>query len=104
MLKEKNLLQPGSLTTFYWKCHPEFMPCFTQENDVAYWNNVEGLLRKIGAAELDPKVWRLFNDSLKRSLKCVLLRDGNTFGLWHLKLIFIQWADHSRKIKLIEKN
>jgi len=35
------------------------MPCFTQENEVVYWNNVEGLLKNVGVAEYEPKGWRL---------------------------------------------
>ena len=31
-LKEKNLLQPGTLITFYRKRHIEFLPYFTQES------------------------------------------------------------------------
>ena len=30
-LKEKNLLQPGTFTTYYRNCHAEFLPYFTQE-------------------------------------------------------------------------
>ena len=33
-LKEKNLLHPGTLITFYRKRHVEFLPYFTQENDI----------------------------------------------------------------------
>ena len=44
-LKEKNLLQLGTFITFYRKLHIEFLPYFTQENDIVYCNNVAGLLR-----------------------------------------------------------
>ena len=33
-LKEKNLFHPGTLITFYKKSHVEFLPYFTQENDI----------------------------------------------------------------------
>jgi len=47
MLKEKNLLKPGTLITFYRKRHEEFLPYFTQENEIVYSNNVEGLIKKL---------------------------------------------------------
>ena len=43
-------------------------------------NNVEGLLKKLGVFEYNPNDWRLFIDSCKRSLKCVLLHNGSAFG------------------------
>ena len=79
-LKEINLLQPGTLITFYEKCQIEFLPYFTQENDIVYGNNVAGLLRQLGVQQYDPQDWRLFIDSSKRSLKCVLLHNGNLYG------------------------
>jgi len=79
-LKEKNLLKPGTLISFYWKRHEEFLPYFTQENEIVYCNNVEGLLNKLGVFEYNPNDWRLFIDSCKRSLKYVLLHNGNASG------------------------
>ena len=34
----------------------------------------------MGIKEHSPTDWRLFFDSLKRSLKCVPLRNGNKYG------------------------
>ena len=34
----------------------------------------------MGVTLYDPKEWRLFLDSSKRSLKCVLLHNGNIYG------------------------
>ena len=79
-LKEKNLFQHGTLITFYRKCHIEFLPYFTQENDTAYCNDVAGLLRQLGVQHYDPQDWCLFINSSKRSLKCVLLHNGNLYG------------------------
>ena len=47
-----------------------------------YCNSVEGLLKKLGVLEYNPNDWRLFIDSCKRSLKCVLLYNGNAFDLF----------------------
>ena len=80
MLKEKNILKPGTLITFYQKRYEEYLPYFTQENEIVYCNKVEGVLKKLGVFEYKPNDWRLFIDSCKRSLKCVTLQNGNTFG------------------------
>ena len=77
---KKNLLQPGTLVTFYRKRHIEFMPYFTRENDIVYCNDVAGLLPQFGVHQYDLQDWRLFIDSSKRSLKCVLLHNGNLYG------------------------
>jgi len=79
-LKQKNLLQPGTLITFYRKRNIEFLPYFTQENDIVYCNNVAGLLRQLGVQQYDSQDWRLFIDSSKRSSKCVLGHNGNLYG------------------------
>ena len=79
-LKEKNLLQPGTLIIFYRKRHIEFLPYFAQENDIVYCNDVAGLLRQLGVQQYNPQDWRLFIDSFKKSLKCVLLHNGNLYG------------------------
>ena len=78
-LKGINLLQPGTLITFYRKRHIEVLPYFTRENDIVYCNNVAGLLWQLGVHQYDPQDWRLFIDSSKRSLKCVLLHNGNSY-------------------------
>ena len=68
-LKEKNLLQPGTLIAFYRKRHREFLLYFTQENDIMYGNDVAGLLRQLGVRQHKPQDERFFMDSSKRSLK-----------------------------------
>ena len=66
--------------TYYRNRHAEFVPYFTQEKDIVFCYNVEGVLKKLGITHCDPKDWRLFIDSCKQSLKCVLLHNGNDFG------------------------
>ena len=78
-LKEKNLLQPGTLITFYRKRHIEFVPYLTQENHIVYCNHVPGLLRQLGVQQYDPQDWRLFKDNSKRSLKCFFLHNCNLY-------------------------
>ena len=44
-----------------------------------YCADIAQLLLKLGVPQYEPKYWRLFIDSSKRSLKCVLLHNGNQF-------------------------
>ena len=54
-VKEKNLLQSETLISFYRKRHFEFLPYFTQENDIVYCNDVSGLLRQFDVQQYDPQ-------------------------------------------------
>ena len=56
------------------------MGYFCQEEDLVYFRDVAGLLVTLGAPQYDPTDWRLFIDSCKRSLKCLLLHNGNLFA------------------------
>ncbi|QQP52342.1 Uncharacterized protein FKW44_004467 [Caligus rogercresseyi] len=79
-LKEKNLLGKDVRITFFRRRHEDYMGYFCQEEDLVYCRDVAGLLVKLGAPQYDPRDWRLFIDSCKRSLKCVLLHNGNQFA------------------------
>ena len=50
------------------------------EDDFVYCNSIRGLFSEMGLPEYNPDGWRLFIDSYKRSLKCVLLHNGNKFA------------------------
>ena len=45
-----------------------------------YCTDIAQLLHKLGVPQYKPEDWRLFIDSSKRSLKCVLLHNGNQFA------------------------
>ncbi|KAI5725091.1 hypothetical protein M8J77_010864 [Diaphorina citri] len=79
-LKEKNLLEEGTAVTFYRRRETEFLEFFSQEGELVFCTNIEGLLKKMGLSEYSHVNWRLFIDSSKRSLKCVLLHNGNDLG------------------------
>ena len=64
-LKEKNLLQPRTFIIYYQNRPAEFLPYFTQEKDIVFCNNVEGVLKKLGVTQYDPNDWRLFIDNCK---------------------------------------
>ena len=77
-LSENNLL--SAETTFFWyrSRDEEFRKYFSsdQKNSLVYCNNIGGLIAAMGFT-YDPTEWRLFIDSSSRSLKAVLLFNGN---------------------------
>lgn len=78
-LNEKNLLSDTVRITFYRNRHAEYLRFFSEEKDLVYCTDVPQLLHKLGVPQYQPHDWRLFIDSSKRSLKCVLLHNGNKF-------------------------
>ena len=48
------------------------------EENLLFCDNIEGLITTMGRSYI-PSEWRLFTDSSKRSIKCVLLHNGNKF-------------------------
>ena len=75
-LKEKNLLQPGTHITYYLKREQEFTDFFSKQKSLVYCHNVKGLITKLGLS-YNREEWRLFIDSSTKSLKAVLLFNGN---------------------------
>ena len=47
--------------------------------DFVFCIDIPGLLLKLSVIEYKPEEWRLFIDSSKRSLKCVLLHNSNMY-------------------------
>ncbi|KAI6650066.1 hypothetical protein LOD99_6281 [Oopsacas minuta] len=76
-LKEKNLLHQGTKVTLYHYREQEFQQYFCEKNGLVFCPNVEGLLLAMGVPNYNPSDWRLFIENSKRSLKCVLLHNGN---------------------------
>ena len=79
-LKEKYLLDHTARATYFRNRHQELMQFFVKERDLVFCNTIAGLLLKLGMTNYVPEEWRLFIDSSKRSLKCVLLHNGNEFA------------------------
>lgn len=79
-LKEKNLLQENTHITFYRKREQDLLAFFTSGEQFVYCCNIAGLLNAMGISKYDPSEWRLFIDSSKKSLKCVLLHIGNLYS------------------------
>ncbi|GFV22119.1 uncharacterized protein TNCV_5006021 [Trichonephila clavipes] len=79
-LKEKKLLTPETNITFYRTREKNLLPFISQEKDLVFCNDVGGLLQQMVLKKYQPSDWRLFIDSSKRCLKCVLLKNGNKYG------------------------
>ncbi|GFV38225.1 uncharacterized protein TNCV_4792111 [Trichonephila clavipes] len=81
-LKEKNLLTPETNITFYRTRGKKSVTTFffPQEKYLVFCNDVGGLLQQMGSKKYQPSDWRLFIGSSERSLKCVLLNNGNKYG------------------------
>lgn len=79
-LKEKKLLSSGTKITFFRNRDESFRKYFSQEDDLVYCNDVKSLIEEFKSIVYDPNEWRLFLDSSTRSLKVVLLHNGNVYA------------------------
>ena len=77
-LIEWNLLGDDCKSTAYRKRHLEFSVYFHVFENLCYCKDVEGLFRAVGK-EHDPTEWRLFIETSTKSLKGVLLHNGNKY-------------------------
>ena len=79
-LSEHFVLDSEARITFFRKRDEILIHYFSEEENFVYCNNIKGLLLAMGLPHYNPYEWRLFIDSSKRSLKCVLLHNGNKFA------------------------
>ena len=79
-LGEHGVLDSWTKITFYCNRDGPLRFFFTMEEDFVFCNNIPGLLAEMGLSKYTSDEWRLFIDSSKRSLKCVLLHEGNKFA------------------------
>ena len=77
-LKDKNMLALGTSFSWYQSREKEFVSFFSQ-GDLAFCSDVPGPMACF-KIEYAPDEWRLFIDSSKRSLKAVLLHNGNKYA------------------------
>jgi hypothetical protein len=91
-LKE-NLLAVGISMYWYRSRKQEFTSYYSQDGDLVYYCNIPELMQKF-SVQYKMNEWLLFIDSSKRSLKIVLLHNGNnctslpTSHSVHLKEIY----------------
>lgn len=77
-LKQWNLLDSSCRVTKQRRRHEVFAQYFTLDEQVCYCHDISGLFEEIGFP-YNSRDWRLFMDSSSRSLKAVLLHNGNQF-------------------------
>ena len=78
-LKDKNLSALGIVVSFYRNRERDLVQFFRMEDKFVFCGDINGLLNAMGC-EYEPTDWRLFMNSSKRKLKCVLLHNGNVFA------------------------
>ncbi|KAL7868607.1 hypothetical protein SRHO_G00100550 [Serrasalmus rhombeus] len=77
-LKQWNLLDKSVQVTGQRKRHQVFSTFFSHQDGLCFCNNMAGLFEAIGIT-CNPNEWRLFIDSSCKSLKAVLLHNGNKY-------------------------
>ena len=75
--KECNLLQEGVKITLYRKRAQNLHVLFTVKDDLCFCNDIVKLFEQL-EIPYDNTNWRLFLDASKKSIKAVLLHNGNT--------------------------
>ena len=80
---QENQVFFSTRTTFYQyqDCEKEIRQffMFQDKSSLVYCNNIAGLIKLMGF-EYDTTEWKLFIDTFNRSLKTVLLPNGNSFS------------------------
>ena len=79
-LNVQSLLQQGTKITFYRTRDDKFLRFFEELPDFVFYIDIPDLLLKLGVKKYKPEEWRLFTDSSKISLKCVLLHYSNMYA------------------------
>ena len=77
-LKQWNLLDSTCKISKYRKRHQSFSQFYEVSDSLCFCRDVDGIFAEIGFLH-EPRAWRLFIDSSIRSLKGVLLHNGNQY-------------------------
>ena len=78
-LNEKHMLKPGTTFSWFRNWESDFKKYFVKEGALVYCSDIPNLIKKMGV-EYKSSDWRLFTDASKRSLKGVLLHNGNLYS------------------------
>ena len=101
-LNEWNLLGDDCKSTAYRNKRSEFSVYFDVIEDFCYCKDVERLFSAVGI-DHDPTQWRLFIDSFTKSLKAVLLHNGNIYPSIPLAYSLQMKEDYENVKKLLIK-
>ncbi|GBP39574.1 hypothetical protein EVAR_26656_1 [Eumeta japonica] len=80
-LKERNLVTKETRISYYRTREHNLFKYFAEEDNFIFCKDIPGLMAAMRLKNYASNEWRLFIDSSKRSLKCVLLHNGNKLGL-----------------------
>ena len=78
-LQEKCFFKAGTSVSFYRSREEKLRKYFQTDGQLVYHTDVEGLLLAMGLSAYRSNEWRLFIDSSKKCLKCVLFHKGNQY-------------------------
>ncbi|XP_070613747.1 uncharacterized protein [Erythrolamprus reginae] len=104
-LYEKNLLEKGAKVSYFQSRESAFLQYFRSDDGFVYCHNIPGLMEELGISAYNATEWRLFIDSSKWSLKCVLLHNGNLFGsvpIGHSVRLSEEYEDIKKVIDLLQ--
>ncbi|GBP31362.1 hypothetical protein EVAR_13482_1 [Eumeta japonica] len=79
-LKERNLVTKETRISYYRTRERNLLKYFAEEDNFVFCKDIPGLMAAMRLKNYASNEWRLFIDSSKRSLKCVLLHNGNKLG------------------------
>ena len=79
-LKEKSCVDSSVKIMLYRNREKDLLPFSNHVQNLVYCTDISGLLCKMGVRKYKPNDWRIFIDSSTRSLKCVLLHNGNRYA------------------------
>lgn len=102
-LHEKNLLEKGAKITYFRSRESAFLQFFRSADGFVYCHNIPGLMKELGISDYNSTEWRLFIDSSKRSLKCVLLHNG-TVPIGHSVFLHEEYEDIKKVIDVLQYN
>ena len=77
-LQQWNLLAQGTKISVHRDRHEQLVKFFDQDGSLSFCKDINGLFDAL-CCEYDSQDWRLFIDSSRRSLKAVLLHNGNVY-------------------------
>ena len=104
-LNEKNLLEQGVQVSYFRTRESTFLQYFRSDSGFVFCHNIPGLLKELGLSIYSPNEWRMFIDSSKQSLKCVLLHSASLFGvvaIGHSVCLHEEYGDVKRVIELLQ--
>ena len=81
LAKGEELLETDNKISYFRTIHEQFLPFFVMDENLVYSTDDEnGLLKRLGIQTYVSEDWRLYVDSSRRSLKCVLLQNVNQYA------------------------